>query len=107
MRATLLLAAALLGSAHAATADEISYFAAQGPQEPDFKADFVMVRSAEDAVVEVYDFAGTLLGSKDVHAGANPNVFVVLRRQPSTDLVAVLRSGDEILAQTRVLYRPD
>lgn len=99
--------AALVGAAGIAAADEISYFAAQPPQVPDFKADFVMVRSAEDATVEVYNGSGLLLGSKQVHAGANPNVFVVLRRQPNTDLVAVLRAGDAILARTRVRYLSD
>lgn len=101
-----LAAVTVLGSATAAFAQQ-SYFAAQPPQEPDFKADFLLVRSAADAVVEVYDRAGFLLGSKDVHAGANPNVFVVLLRQPSSDLYAILRAGDEILAQTRVHYLPD
>ena len=98
-----LTSVALAAAATTAGAD-VSYFAAQPPQEADFKADFVMVRAERDATVEVYDAAGLLLGSKSVHAGANPNVFVVLRRQPSSDLIAVLRAGDEVLAETRLRY---
>lgn len=59
-----------------------------------------MVRSAVDGIVEIREdrAGGALLGQAPVHAGANPSFRIRLSRRPSTDVVAVLRNGDSIVA---------
>ena len=60
------------------------------------------VRAAGDGVVEIYSYhraeQGLLLGSTDVHGGANRRVRVYVHRRPITDVLAVLKVDGQVVA---------
>ncbi len=96
-----LAALAAVGTATIATADS-SYFGLETVQEESSRLDIGTVRASSDAVIEVYDFhggtVGNLLGTEAVNAGANANVFVNLGQTARNDVIAILKSGDQVLA---------
>ena len=97
--ATLALAA-LAASATIASADinYINSFAQE--QNKDTQIELGLVRAQADGVVEVFSFhkgeVGQLLGSTDVHAGANSQVNVNIRNS-GTDAIAVLKVDGQIV----------
>ncbi len=52
--------------------------------------------------MHVYEFSGgamgELLGSADLHTGANPDVRVNLGTPPQQDVLAVILEGDDVVA---------
>lgn len=92
---------ATLGTASFASADT-SFFSIHDRIDPSSNLELGLVRSAADGVVEVYTNnggqQGRLLGTAPVHAGANLDVKVDLGVNVNTDIVAVLKSGGEVLA---------
>jgi hypothetical protein len=94
--------AALIGTAGIAMADT-SYFAFEGTQDNDQRVELHAVVAETDAQVEIYNaYTGELLGVTDVHAGANPDVYVHLTARPYDDLRAVLTSNGQVLAETGI-----
>lgn len=61
-----------------------------------------LVTADAAGVVEIYNYAGgkqgALLGSEDVHAGANQNVRVDIGSQYLNDVIAVLRIDGDVVA---------
>ena len=57
-----------------------------------------MVRASENGTVSVYDFThgekGALLGSTEVHAGANQDVKIMLNANAAQDAIIVLTTED-------------
>lgn len=100
-----LTAAALAATASVATAST-SYFSVDRQVEANSYIELETVRSATDATVEIRDFrlgeTGTLLGSIDVHEGANSNLKINLGTRPLGDVVAVLVDGGRVLATQRI-----
>ncbi len=97
--ATLALTA-IAASATIASAD-VSYLSTFSmEQNNDTIVELGTVRAAGDGVVEIYGYSagevGTLLGSESVHAGANPQVDVNIRRS-GTDAIAFLKVGGQIV----------
>ena len=103
MSKTLILAlAATLGTATLASA-ETSYIALQSEHSASTLLNFDLVRSAEAGSIVVTDFAGNVLGTSMINAGANTDVKVSLTRIPNSDLVATIQSTDgSVLSQDRV-----
>lgn len=103
---TLALAlAATIGGTTLAQADT-SYFSIDRQHSDSSNLELGLVRSAADGVVEIYsynnDVQGQLLGSAPISAGANLDVKVDLGTTVRTDVVAVLRSGDAVLATKEI-----
>lgn len=98
--------AALVASASIATAGSSSFISNDGVQEDRSYVEFNTVTSASDAVLEVRDFrlgsVGELLGTAPIHAGANSNVKVRIGADPLGDVIAVIKSGDQVLATQEV-----
>ncbi|AKS45070.1 hypothetical protein SAMN05444287_0158 [Octadecabacter temperatus] len=86
--------AAIAASATIASANinDLSNFAME--QDRGNQVELGLVRATGDGVVEVYtyhkDEIGTLLGSTNVHAGANTNVDVQIPRT-GVDAIAILK----------------
>ena len=99
---TLILAAAAATSL-TTTAHAENYFGFGERLESSSTLELGTVRAGAAGVVEIYDYRnnslGQLLGSKDVRAGANPDVHVTVGNPPRFDVVAVLRIDGEIVAQ--------
>ncbi|SFR08303.1 hypothetical protein [Poseidonocella sedimentorum] len=97
--------AALVASASIATADT-SFFSYEGAQSGKSYVTFDSVTADSDAVVEIRDFrlgeVGDLLGTETVHAGANTQVKVRIGEEPLGDVIAILKSGDQVLATQEV-----
>jgi len=104
--ATALVATATIGAATVAAADT-SYFSYQRTLPAESRLDLGVVTSEGNGTVEIYDYRGgeigALLGTKDVFAGANGNVFVNVGVRPSADVIAVLRVDGQAVA-TRDYY---
>lgn len=64
--------------------------------------EFGVIQTDEAAVLEVYDFIGgqkgDLLGTVDLHAGANPDVRVNVGVAPRQDVLAMIKTGDHVTA---------
>ncbi len=106
LKATALALVAAFAAAGTAQAD-VSYFSIDRQHGNSSNFELGLVRSAADGVIEIYenngDVQGDLLGSTRVNAGANLNVKVDLGRTVhATELVAILRSGDTILATKEI-----
>ena len=101
MKSAAIALVATLGTASIASADQ-SFFSIHDSMDSSSNLELGLVRSAADGVVEVYanngGQQGRLLGSSPIHAGANLNVKVDLGTRVNTDIVAVLKSGGEVLA---------
>lgn len=99
-KTTAIALAAVAASATIASADVsyLSNFVME--QERSGQIELGTVRAANDGVVEIYSFhrgvQGDLLGSTNVHAGANADVDVNIAR-PSTDAIAVLKVNGQIV----------
>lgn len=56
-----------------------------------------------DGVVEIYDFhggtVGELLGSQDIHAGANSDVRVHTRQSVHRNVIAMIRIGGQVVVE--------
>lgn len=61
-----------------------------------------LINTDEAATVEVYDFVageqGDLLGSTELHVGANPDVRVNVGIAPQNDVLVVVLSGDQVMS---------
>jgi hypothetical protein len=102
MKITAFALAALAASATVASASN-SYVALQAEQERDFRIELDLVRAATDAQVEIYALdSGELLGTTDVRAGANTNVYVPLDMRPNSDVRAVITANGQILSEDRI-----
>jgi len=97
----LLLAAALIATAGAASAND--GFGLNNVQSSDTLIEFGTVVASGNGVVEVYDFRagqeGRLLGSDAVHAGANRDVKVSLAASYTDRVLAVLKVDGQAVAQ--------
>lgn len=93
--------AAIAGTATVASAS-LDYFSIEGMHDDTSYVPLDLVRSSRDGVVEIRDFrlgeVGELLGMTEVHAGANHNLKINIQTRPLGDVVAVLKSGGEVLA---------
>ncbi|MDO6592013.1 hypothetical protein, partial [Yoonia sp. 1_MG-2023] len=62
-----------------------------------------LVRADADGVVEIYKSVagkpGALIGTEDVHAGANSNVRVNVGKAPQQDVIAVLKVNGQTVAE--------
>ncbi|SFB18077.1 hypothetical protein SAMN05421688_3462 [Poseidonocella pacifica] len=77
--------------------------------EPQFESTYVnldVVRADSDAIVTIYDYRlgeqGAVLGTAPVQAGANGNVKVNLNDKIKGDVLAVISSGNDVLATERL-----
>jgi hypothetical protein len=91
--------ATLLGTATLASAT--STFGIVDRQGASANLELGLVRSEAPGIVEIYD-GDRLLGSTMVREGANADVRVNVGARPLSDVTAVLRSGDSVLATTRI-----
>jgi hypothetical protein len=67
--------------------------------------DLYVVRSSADGIVEIVDpLSVHVVGSKPVHAGANSAVRVQISGPARRNLLAVLRHGDAVVAQRRLVF---
>ncbi|MGJ8624924.1 MAG: hypothetical protein ACSHW1_19450 [Yoonia sp.] len=91
---------AIAASATIASADSNYINSLAKEQASKTNIELGLVRSNAAGVVEIYSFhrgeVGKLLGSTDVHAGANPDVDVNIRRA-TTNAIAVLKVGGQIV----------
>lgn len=105
--ATLALAA-IAASASIASADinDLSNFAME--QDSAGRVELGLVRATGDGVVEVYTFhggeIGALLGSEMVHAGANRDVDVNIRRT-GLNAIALLKVGGQIVDTQEIDFK--
>lgn len=92
------LAAVTLGSA--AHAD--SYFSFADELDRTSTLELGQVVAAGDGVISIYDYnrgtQGALLGTKQVHAGANYDVHVNVGKRPINDVIAVLTINGQVAA---------
>lgn len=98
---TLVIAAATVAmTASAASAD--SFFSFGDTLDAGAVAELGTVKAQADGVVEIYNYAGgqigALLGSEEVHAGANKNVRVQIGTQYLNDVIAVLKVDGQTVA---------
>lgn len=103
-RALTLALLATVATASVASAD--SYFTHLDRHSGNGIVELGTVVSDAAGTVEIYDFnggeAGALLGTSPVRTGANGNVRVNINSNPTSDLLAVLKSGDTVLAEKEV-----
>lgn len=96
------LAAAAIATLGTATLADSSYFTYQDRLDNSTTLELGTVTSAGNGVVEIYDFhggeIGALLGSEEVHAGANANVRVPVGASPNFDVIAVLKVDGQTVA---------
>lgn len=96
---------AVLGSATAAAA-ETSYFSLGNTKDASTVMELDLVRSAADGQVVIREYiggeTGEVLGTAPVYAGANNDVRVFLDTRPVGDVIAILQSGDEVLATKEI-----
>lgn len=96
-----IIAAATLAST-ASMASAVSYFELPRAQNTTGTIELGTVRAEADGVVEVYDFGtgemGTLIGARDVVAGANANVRIDTGVNVRRDVIAVLKVDGEVVA---------
>ncbi|SFS20214.1 hypothetical protein [Yoonia litorea] len=97
------IAATIAATATTASAD--SFFGFKGALDPDSALELGLVRSANDGIVEIYDFhrgeLGQLLGAEMVTAGANADVRVDVGVAPINDVIALLKVDGEVVAEQR------
>jgi len=94
-----LAAAAIAATATMATADSyISDLVSE--QDRDTIVELGTVRAAADGVVEIYSFhageIGALIGSENVHAGANTDVDISIQRT-GLDAIALLKVNGQVV----------
>lgn len=81
---------------------DTSYFSYHYGLADEDTLDLGTVTSVGDGVVEIYSYhggeVGNLLGTEEVHAGANSDVRVNLGMPPRTDVVAVLNVQGQTVA---------
>ncbi len=98
---------ASVAAASAASAD--SNFSFDAAQNSGSILELGVVNSAADGVIEVYDYRlgeqGKLLAVESVHAGANRDTRINLNSEPFGDVLAVLKSGGQVLATQLVDVR--
>jgi hypothetical protein len=98
--------AALVGSTTFAAAD--SSFSLSRVQDDDSIVELGRITSDGDGVVHIYALEagkmGALIGSEEVHAGANTDVRVPLIDNPKQDAVAVLEVAGEVVATQEVRF---
>lgn len=101
-KTTTLAAAAILGTASIASAEDyIINFDTIDEDKASIQLETVLTDM--DGVVEIYEFnmdeMGMLLGTQEVSAGANADVLINLDRTTENDLIAVLRVNGQIVAR--------
>lgn len=96
---------ALIAATVAATASGASaanYFEFGRTLNPSDVLQLGTVRADEGGVVEIYDYrtgqAGALLGVEELHAGVNTNVRVNTGLGTTSDVIALLKVGGEVVA---------
>jgi hypothetical protein len=99
---TIALAAATI-AALGSTASANSYFELGENLDASSVLEIGLVRADADGVVEIYKSVageqGALIGSKAVHAGANPNVRVNVGATPHQDVIAVLKIDGQTVVE--------
>ncbi len=90
-----------MAAATVAAADN-SYFELERQLDNSTTLELGLVSSEGDGVIEIYtyhkDQIGTLLGTEEVHAGANRDVHVNLSRPANVDVIALLKVDGETVA---------
>lgn len=98
IKAFALAAVVIAVSAPVASAQE-SYFVCTAPIERGTIVDLGLVRAEADGVVEIYDYRmgerGELLGSVEVHEGANREVRVRTQQPVNANVLAELKVDGE------------
>ena len=96
---------AVLGSVSLAAADTSSFFIDR-VHTSSSNLELGLVRAESAGVIEVYDFhkgvQGKLLGTTSVRAGSNQDVRVDLGTRVVNDVVAVIKSGGNVLATKKI-----
>ena len=99
---TIALAAAAV-AALGTTASAENYFEFGDNLDANSVLELGLVRADADGVVEIYTSQGgdlgKLIGTEDVHAGANPNVRVNVGAAPQQDVIAVLKVDGQVAAE--------
>lgn len=102
MSIKLFTAAALIAASTATVATANSNFGVLTDLPSTNTLDLGNLRAASDGIVEIYDYrAGeqrALLGSADVHAGANRDVRVGVQVAPRFDVIALMKVDGQIVA---------
>lgn len=95
------LVALVLTTSTAASAD--TYFGFGSTLEESNMLKLGQITSDADGVVEIYDFhgrtVGELLGTQDIHAGANSDVRVHTRQSVRRNIIAVVRIGGQVVVE--------
>lgn len=95
-------AAAAVATLGTASLADSSYFAFQDTLEDRAVLDIGTVTSAGNGVVEIYDYhggqIGALLGTEEIHAGANSDVQVSVGVPPRFDVIALLKVDGQTVA---------
>lgn len=103
-----IIAAATVAST-ATMASAVSYFELPRAQNTAGTIELGTVRAEAAGVVEVYDYGtgeiGTLIGTRDVAAGANADVRINTPVPVRRDVIAVLKVDGEVVASET--YRVD
>ncbi|WP_341366516.1 hypothetical protein [Yoonia sp. BS5-3] len=94
MKTTAIIAALGLGTVAAAEAT----FGLQNTVDDDGLITIELVTTPQDGILAIYDYStgefGELLGTADLHAGANTDVKVSLDPSGAVDIAAVVYEGD-------------
>jgi len=92
--------------ATAGTASASNYFGVEMAQDSTSYVPVELVNASGDGIVEIRDFrlgeAGELLGTTDVHAGANHNLKVNIGTRPLGDVIAILKVDGQIVATQEI-----
>ena len=96
---------AVLGSVSLAAADNSSFFIDRVHSDSS-NLELGLVRAETSGVIEVYDYhkgeVGALLGTTTVRAGSNQDVSVDLGIRVANDVIAIMKSGDTVLATKKI-----
>jgi len=96
------LAAAAIATLGTATLADNSFFSFQERLNDGSILELGTVTSEGNGVVEIYDYhggeIGALLGSEDVHFGANANVRIPVGVAPNSDVIALLKVDGQTVA---------
>jgi hypothetical protein len=97
-KSLILAAVAATSVAGAALADSTAYFSYGNVIDGGTVIDLGTITAAADGVVTVVDVQGNVVGTTEIHAGANPSVRVNLGTNRLTSVVANIDIGGQTVA---------
>ena len=102
MKLTSTLVAIAMAFTLSSTAQADSFFSFSNELDRKSTLELGQVVSEGDGVISIYTYhrrvRGALLGTRNIRAGANYDVSVVLGRRPTTDVLAVLTVNGRVVA---------